>query len=77
MEEPTVDSLKARIDELERRLAGADKPAKDWRRVIRLSHDHEFTALVAEEGRNYRESLRHQAEAEADAEDARLEGKQP
>lgn len=75
MEDPTVESLKARIDELERRLAGADKPTKNWRRVIGLSHDHEFTALVAEEGRSYRESLRLQAEA--DAEDARFEGKQP
>ena len=77
MEDSTVESLQARIADLERRLAGADKPAKDWRRVIGLSHDYEFTALVTEEGRKYRESLRLQAEAEADAEDARLEGEQP
>lgn len=29
MEEPTVESLKARIDELERKLAGRDEPAQD------------------------------------------------
>ena len=73
MPEVTLESLAARVAELERRLAAPNTPTKDWRSVVGLTNDADFMEQVIEEGRKYRESLRKEAEDEADAEDARLE----
>ena len=70
MPEVTLESLAARVAELEQKLAA--KPVKDWRSVVGLFDRNEFIEQVIEEGRKYRESLRR--EAEADAEDARRDG---
>ena len=72
MPEVTLESLAARVAELEKRLAA--KPVKDWRSVIGLFDGSEFMDQVIEEGKKYRESLRLEAKAEADAEDARRDG---
>ncbi len=69
MDELTPESLAARVAELEARLAAPT--VKDWRKAIGLPFDSEFMEQVNEEGKKYRESLRREAEAEADAEDAR------
>ncbi len=69
MAEPTLESLAARVAELEKQLAA--KPVKDWKSVVGLFDGSEFMEQVIEEGKKYRESLRREAEAEADAEDAR------
>ncbi len=68
MEEPTVESLKARIADLEQKLAMHDEPPKDWRSVVGLFDDSELMPQIIAEGRAYRQRLRDQAEAEADAE---------
>ena len=72
MPEVTLESLAARVTELEQKLAAQSTPVKDWRSVIGLTNDADFMDQVIEEGRKYRESLRKEAEDEADAEDARL-----
>ena len=72
MAELTPEALAARVAELEKQLVAPT--VKDWRKAIELPFNSEFIEQVDEEGRKYRESLRREAEAEADAEDARREG---
>lgn len=76
MDKPTLESLAAKVAELERKVAVLSEPTKDWRSVVGLTDDSEIMADIIAEGRAYRESLRAEAEAEADAEDARLSGEQ-
>jgi hypothetical protein len=55
MSELTLESLARRLDELERRLNDkqpsiiAETKDKDWRRVVGISEDNEFTRLVLAE----------------------------
>ena len=67
MAEVTLESLAARVAELERKLAGHEPRQKDWRRVIGMFADSEVMPDIIAEGAAYRESLRAEAEAEADA----------
>ena len=53
MPEHTLESLAARVAELERKLAGLTPdgapPRPDWRGVVGISEDNEFTrAMLAE-----------------------------
>ena len=68
MQEPTVESLKERVAELERQLAERDESPKDWRSVVGLFDDSELMPQILAEGRAYRQRLRDEANAEADAE---------
>ena len=53
MPELTLESLARRLEEVERRLnerqPAFPAPAKDWRRVIGISEDNEFTRLMLAE----------------------------
>jgi hypothetical protein len=53
MPEVTLESLARRIDELERRLneklPNAIAPTRDWRSVVGISEDNEFTRLMQAE----------------------------
>ena len=53
MPELTLESLARRLDELERRLnekqASVVASAKDWRSVVGISEDNEFTRLMLAE----------------------------
>ena len=68
MPEVTLESLAARVAELEQKLAAQNVTADDWRSVVGLTGDSEVMAEIIAEGRAYREALRAEAEAEADAE---------
>lgn len=50
MSELTLESLARRLDEIERRLnekqSSVIAPAKDWRSVVGISEDNEFTRLM-------------------------------
>lgn len=50
MSELTLESLARRLDEIERRLnekqPSVIAPAKDWRSVVGISEDNEFTRLM-------------------------------
>ena len=53
MSELTLESLARRLEELERRLDEKQPliiaPSKDWRRVVGISEDNEFTRLMLAE----------------------------
>lgn len=51
MTEPTLEALAKRIEAIEQKLADLSLPAKpkDWRRVVGISEDNEFTRLVLTE----------------------------
>ena len=53
MSELTLESLARRLDEIERRLnekqASVIAPTKDWRSVVGISEDNEFTRLMLAE----------------------------
>ncbi len=68
MPDVTLETLAARVAELERKLAAQTSPVSDWRSVVGLTGDSEVMADIIAEGRAYRESLRAEANAEADAE---------
>lgn len=68
MPEVTLETLAARVAELERKLVEQSSPVSDWRSVVGLTGDSVTMADIIAEGRAYRESLRVEAEAEADAE---------
>jgi len=62
MNEPiTLESLAERVAALERRLAGQDQPKKDWRRVVGIFEDDEFTRLMIAETLAIREREREEA----------------
>jgi hypothetical protein len=62
----TLEDLARRVDEIERRLdAQQSSPrAKDWRRVVGISEDNEFTRLMLAEIEAAREAERQAALSE-------------
>ncbi len=63
MEKVTLESLAARVTELERKLAELPaEPKKDWRRVVGIIGDSELAEQAAAYGRVYRESQRLEAD---------------
>ena len=64
MNELTLESLARRVEALERQFAGyqPDESTKDWRRVVGMFGDSEFSRLVDDEGRKIREADRAAAE---------------
>jgi hypothetical protein len=69
MPEVTLESLARRIDELERRLneklPNAIAPTRDWRSVVGISEDNEFTRLMQAEMDALRDADRKEAEEAA------------
>ena len=61
----TLESLAKRVEEIERKLAER-QPAgvKDWRAVVGMFTDDEFSRSVTEEGRKIREADREAARKE-------------
>jgi hypothetical protein len=51
MSEMTLEALAKRIEVIEQKLAELSLPAKpkDWRRVVGISEDNEFTRLILTE----------------------------
>jgi len=67
MPELTLESLARRLDEVERRLNERPSvvlPTKDWRSVIGISEDNEFTRLMLAEIEAAHEADRQAALAE-------------
>ena len=68
MSELTLESLARRLDELERRLnemkPSIIAPTKDWRSVVGISEDNEFTRLMLAEMEAAHEADRQAALAE-------------
>ncbi len=67
MSEPTLESLAARLAEVERRLADAtaDQPRRrDWRKVVGNSEDNEFTRAMLAEIEANSEAERREAQGE-------------
>lgn len=62
MPESTLETLTARVAELERKLAAAPKPT-DWRAVVGMFPDDEFTRAWAAEVEAAREADRAAARA--------------
>ena len=63
MTEPTLESLAARVAELERQLAETKTiaPKKDWRSVVGMYEDDEFTRQWVAEMEATREAERQAA----------------
>lgn len=68
MPEDTIESLAARMAELERKLAEASRP-KDWRAVVGVLPDDEFTRAWAAEVAADREADRAAARANPSEDD--------
>ena len=68
MSELTLESLARRVDEVERRLNERQPPVaapvKDWRSVVGISEDNEFTRRMLAEIEAAHEAERQQALAE-------------
>ena len=68
MSELTLESLARRLEEVERRLNEKQSliiaPTKDWRRVVGISEDNEFTRLMLAEIEARHEADRRAALAE-------------
>jgi hypothetical protein len=68
MSEPTLESLARRLEEVERRLNEQQPaiiaPTKDWRSVVGISVDNEFTRLMLAEIEAAHEADRQDALAE-------------
>ena len=68
MPELTLESLARRLEEVERRLnerqSSVITPTKDWRSVIGISEDNEFTRLMLAEIEAAHEADRQAALAE-------------
>jgi hypothetical protein len=62
--ELTLESLARRVEAIERQLASqrSGERKKDWRRVVGIFEDTEFSRAVDEEGRKIREADREAAE---------------
>lgn len=77
MSEPTLESLAARVAELERKLDSLPPERGSLESVLRVAglfDGSDTWQQVIDEGRAYRESLRREAEEEADREDERDRG---
>lgn len=67
MSDITLESLAKRLDLVEQKLAmasSAARPAKDWRRVVGISEDNEFTRAVLAEIEANSEAERRAAQAD-------------
>lgn len=68
MSELTLESLARRVEEIERRLNWKEPsviaPTKDWRSVVGISEDNEFTRLMLAEIETAREADRQAASSE-------------
>ncbi len=66
MSELTLESLARRLEEIERRLNEKQPPSaiKDWRRVVGISENNEFTGLMLAEIEAAHEAERQAALAE-------------
>ena len=68
MSELTLESLARRLEEVERRLNDKQPsiimPTEDWRRVVGISEDNEFTRLMLAEIEATHEADRQAALAE-------------
>lgn len=67
MPEPTLESLAARLAEVERKLAAVptDQPRlRDWRKVVGRSEDNEFTRAMLAEIEANSEAERREAQGE-------------
>jgi hypothetical protein len=68
MSEPTLESLARRLEEVERRMYEKQPliiaPTNDWRRVVAISEDNEFTRLMLAEIEAAHEADRQAALAE-------------
>ena len=49
MPELTLEDLARRVDALEKKLAEPDSRKKDWRKVVGISEENEFTRQVLAE----------------------------
>jgi hypothetical protein len=61
MDEVTLESLARRVEALERALALRPPRQKDWRSVIGMFEDNEFSRRVDAEGQAIREAEREEA----------------
>jgi hypothetical protein len=61
MNELTPESLARRVEAIERELRTRSPRKKDWRRVVGMFGDREFSRMVDEEGRKIREADREAA----------------
>ena len=66
MNELTLESLAKRVEALEKELLRhkSSRSAKDWRSVVGMFEDNEFSRRVDEEGRKIREAEREEARRE-------------
>jgi hypothetical protein len=71
MSEPTLESLARRLDEVERRLnekqPSVIAPTKDWRSVVGISEETDFSRLMQAEMDAMRDAERRAAETEDQA----------
>lgn len=61
MDEVTLESLARRVEALERAVGIRPPRLKDWRRVVGMFEDNEFSRRVDAEGRAIREAEREEA----------------
>lgn len=62
MNELTLEALAKRIEAIELQLAAQRSPKKDWRRVVGISDDNEFTRAMLTEIEAQRDAQRKAAE---------------
>ncbi len=58
MSELTLEALAKRVEALEQKLAAQEAAKKDWRSVVGISEDNEFTRLMRAEIEAAREAER-------------------
>jgi hypothetical protein len=68
MNELTLEGLAKRVEALERALQARPSRQKDWRRVVGMFGDSEFSRQVDAEGRAIREAEREEARRAEQAE---------
>jgi hypothetical protein len=68
MDQPTLESLIRRIEALERAVGLRPTRQKDWRRVVGMFGDSEFSRQVDAEGQAIREAEREEARRAESAE---------
>ena len=62
MNKLTLEALAKRIEAIELQLAAQRSPKKDWRRVVGISDDNEFTRAMLTEIEAQRDAQRKAAE---------------
>jgi hypothetical protein len=61
MDDITLESLARRVEALERAIGVRSERPKDWRRVVGMFGDNEFSRKVDAEGQAIREAEREEA----------------